>query len=347
MIRSLDRSLIESGLLKELDILFITGDVYDHLLDLNDPNGWLIDRWIDRLHRACKEHQVILRVVKGTPSHDHDQAKRFGLIKDMTETDLDFKYFDDIDIEYIEELNLHVLYVRDEARGTTQETQAVVQAKLEALGLEQVDIACMHGFFKHQLPYAVKEHTYHDEAYYQSIAKDWVVIGHVHKHSRFGKIVAPSSHDRLRQGEEDPKGFIVFTLKSPSNRMWFIENQDAHTFKTVDCTGLDVDQVFSKVEAILKGEKNKAFIRIDAESNHPIFAHMPALEATWPLHAFSKSTEKKSKTIEQQIIDESQEQWKSIRIDETNVVGLLQTRLEDKYDANVSKRCLDHLKEFV
>lgn len=347
MIQSLDESLIHSGLMKELDILFITGDVFDHLLDLSDPSVALIDRWINRLFKTAFKQGVKVRLLKGTPSHDHRQPERFKLIHDITKSESDFAYFDDIDVEFIEDLNLSVLYIPDEIRATTQETQAVVKSKLEALGIEQVDIACMHGFFKHQLPYAVKEHTFHDEAFYQTIVKDWVVIGHVHTHSMFGKIVAPSSHDRLRQGEEDPKGFIVFTLKSENNRLWFIENKHAHTFKTIDCTGLDVDAVFDKVASVLATEKHKAHIRIEAESNHPIFAHMQALQATWPLHAFDKTTEKKSKTIEQQIIDQSQEQWKSIRIDESNIIELMSERLKGKHDEKTVLACIDHLKEFA
>ena len=347
MIESLDKSLIASGLMKVLDILFITGDVFDHLLDLSDPNVARIDRWINRLFKTAVREGVKIRVLKGTPSHDHQQPERFKLIHDITKSECDFKYFNDTDIEFIEDMQMSVLYIPDEARPTTQETQEVVKAKLEALGIEQVDIACMHGFFKHQLPYAVKEHTYHDASYYESIVRDWVIIGHVHTHSRVGKIVAPSSHDRLRQGEEDPKGFVAFSLKAAKPKLWFIENTDAHTFKTIDCTGLDVDAVFLAVEKVLVNEKHKAHIRIEAESNHPIFAHMQALQAAWPLHAFDKTTEKKSKTIEQQIIDESEEVWKSIRIDSSNIVDLILERMSVKYTPDLTKRCLEHLKEFV
>lgn len=347
MIASLDRQLIKSGLIEQLDILFVTGDVYDHLLDLSDPNVARIDRWIDRVMKACARFGVILRWLKGTPSHDHDQLQRVTLIHDITKSTCDSKYYDDIDIEVIEELGLTVLYVRDEARATTQETQEVVKAKMEALGITQVNFAAMHGFFKHQMPYQVKEHTYHDDDFYQSIVTDWVVIGHVHTHSRFGKIVAPSSHDRLRQGEENPKGLIVFTLKSDDNKMWFVENEDAHTFKAIDCTGLDVDQVFEVVQDVLKDEKHKAHLRIDAEQNHPIFAHMQALQDRWPLHAFDKSTEKKSKTIEQQIMDESHEQYKSIRIDAANITTLMLERLQSKYGAETALACIHHLKEYA
>lgn len=346
MIESLDESVIHSGLLKEIDILFITGDVYDHLLDLSDPNAARIDRWIHRLQVACSRNNVVMRVLKGTPSHDHNQVRRFDLIQQITQCPVDFHYFDEVEIEVIESLDLTVLYIPDEARQTTQETQEAVKTKMQALGIDKVDIACMHGFFKYQMPYDVKPHTYHDDTFYQSIVRDWVVIGHVHKHSRMGKIVVPSSHDRLRQGEEDPKGFIAFTLKTNKPKMWFIENQQAHTFKTLDCTDLNVEQVFEKVACLVKDEKHKAFIRIEAESNHPVFAHMQALQAAWPLHAFSKTTEKKSKTIEQQIIEEDH-QWKSVRIDASNMLDLMSQRLQSKYTLDESSACLLQLKEFI
>lgn len=345
MVKALHKSLIHSGLISKIKLLLIAGDVYDHLLSLNDHAVMGIDRWMDRLFHSCEKYGVVVRVLRGTISHDHTQSERFELIYDVGKFTFDFKYFDTIEVEHIASLDTTILYVPDEANPTTQITQAVVEAKMQALGIEEVDIACMHGMFPHQVKFQVKAHTCHDAEYYSSLARYWVVIGHIHTHSRFGKIVTPSSHDRLRHNEEDPKGFIVFTYKCDEPQLWFIENKLAHRYVTLDCYATSVDDAMLAVQSFLSTQKERCFVRVEAENNHPIFSQFQELTKLWPEHVVAPFPNTKGVKEEvMELEDEEEGKWVMQRIDKTNITSLLSERLALKHGPEMAARCMEHLK---
>ena len=59
----------------------------------------------------------------------------------------DFKYIDSVCVEYIEKLNLNVLYVPDNWSANPDITLADVKKAIAEKGLVEVDIAIMHGCF--------------------------------------------------------------------------------------------------------------------------------------------------------------------------------------------------------
>lgn len=351
MIKALDESIFANGLLKRIKLLLFAGDVFDGLLDLNHPNLPDIDHWINRVFRGCVEHGVVFRVLEGTPSHDRRQSERFQTVFKLTNSTCDFRYVTKIEIERIERLGVDVLFVPDEASPTTQDTQEVVKALMQSRGLKQVDISCMHGFFKYQLPYQIKESHYHDEDFYYEITKYWILIGHVHKHSRSGKIIAQGSHDRLSHGEEEPKGFIEATVGEPKrDSIWFIENTLAHTYKTIVVYGLEVGVSFEKIEEALTKVGDFARIRIEAEPEHPIFEHMVELQKKYPSLNFTKHPKKQEEAEPRMEASKEPEivKWHAIRIDNTNIVPLLTERFFTKgIDLMVHERAMQHLEELL
>ena len=52
-----------------LDAIFIGGDLFDRIMTLNDPDVPVVEHWMERLLRLCKKHDILLRVLEGTPSH--------------------------------------------------------------------------------------------------------------------------------------------------------------------------------------------------------------------------------------------------------------------------------------
>ena len=349
MIKALDESLFSHGLLKRIKLLVLAGDVFDGLLDLNHPNLADIDHWINRVLKACTAHGVVLRVLEGTPSHDRHQSQRFNTIYKLTESKCDFRYVEAIEIEHIESLDVNVLYIPDEISPTTQDTRESVRAIMESRGLTQVDLTFMHGFFKYQLPYQSKESHYHDDVFYNQITKNWVCIGHVHNHSRSGKIVAQGSHDRLTHGEEAPKGFIEATVGEPrGNSLWFIENKLAHTYRTIEVYDMEVGSSFEKIEALLEDVGDFARIRIEAEPEHPIFEHMVELQKKYPTLNFTKHPKKMGE--DDPLHEASKEpeivKWHAIRIDKENITDLLFKRLTTKgTDLMLHERAMQQLKD--
>lgn len=69
--------------------------------------------WLFQLVKFCSVNNIKLRLLEGTPSHDNRQGKIMPkLLKDWN-LNIDFKYIQDIEIEYDLVNNIHILYVPD------------------------------------------------------------------------------------------------------------------------------------------------------------------------------------------------------------------------------------------
>ena len=54
----------------DLDAIFIAGDLFDRLLDNHSDEYHRIVIWCAKLLQFCVKHNIKLRVLEGTPSHD-------------------------------------------------------------------------------------------------------------------------------------------------------------------------------------------------------------------------------------------------------------------------------------
>ncbi len=237
---------------KSLDILFFSGDFFDRGVDYNHYETPIVEAFMVRILMACKEHDVIVRALEGTPSHDRKQYIHFEKINKLYNINADFKWVQELSIEYIEKINKTVLYVPDEWGEGPDETLKEVRKMVKSLPGGKVDIAIMHGNFAHQLPAHLKFQM-HDREAYEELVRSVIIIGHVHLHSMLGKVIAPGSFDRISQGEEGPKGMVVVDIKEDhSFEAKFIENKNAKIYKKVDCSGLSLEETYTKIDDIAK-----------------------------------------------------------------------------------------------
>ncbi|HRM29457.1 MAG TPA: metallophosphoesterase [Acinetobacter johnsonii] len=328
MLRMLDKSIFKNDLLKDIDFLIFAGDTFDRLLDLSYHGLADIDYFFARLLDACAKHNVVFRVLEGTPSHDRGQPSRFDVLQGVMKNPADFAYVDTMKIEYIERFDAHVLYIPDEYKPTTEETLQELYDLMKSKELESVDIAIMHGQFEYQLPAEIKNIPRHNQSAYEKLVKTVIFIGHVHTHSRSGKVVVQGSFDRLRHGEEEPKGFVKTSIKAGKAFVEFIENKDARIYKTIGVYDLDMGKTHEKIQKELKHLNMNACVRIEAEPNHPVFANMPELERLYPTISWSKLP-KDRLTGESVIISVRNEfdDWKPIDINSSNIQELILARL--------------------
>jgi hypothetical protein len=252
LIANLDR-YFNVQTLKGVDCLCFGGDITDRLATLPDPRVFEIQQWVYRLLSACAVNGTLVRVLAGTKSHDFNQGKIFEDINVLANIDCDVRYFNDISIEFNEKLGISILYVPDEIRGDTKQTENEVASLLRRYNLKQVDIALMHGYFSYQTPEALQSH---DESFYCSIVKHFISIGHVHTYSEYDIIFGQGSFDRKAQGEEGDKGFVetIIDLADPrKNIKKFHKNEYANLFITINIVGLDTkDEVEERFFNVLK-----------------------------------------------------------------------------------------------
>ena len=243
---NLDKVFRDTEEFRTLDIVYFAGDVFDQLLSLPDDGVFEIKLWISNLLKLCKKFNVIVRVLEGTPSHDRGQPRLFRDINELSEIGCNLRYFDTLAIEYIEELDINVLYIPDEYHGSTSITQDEVTALLLTHNLEQVDFVVMHGAFPHQFPPHLNLEV-HDPEFYLRITKKYVFIGHVHQQSVYkDRILAQGSFDRIHHGEEHDKGYWIVESLADSfemDKIRFMVNEGALPYKTINLRDRDETEV--------------------------------------------------------------------------------------------------------
>lgn len=282
ILENLTKYCVNDVVFKDLDICFITGDLFDSLLLNNDPRLYEIHRWLTHLLFKCAEHDVLLRIVEGTPSHDRNQSVFLPEQALNARIPVDVHYATTLSIEYIERFDIHVLYVPDKWRSDTTETLGEVRALLKENGLEKVDFAVMHGAFEYQLPAIVPEPS-HDSDIYLSLVKYFILIGHVHRSTQKDRILAAGSFDRDGHGNEEPKGYFDVTIKGEdSYQITFTENKGAKKYVSIDCAGLDSREAVVKVGRLAADLPQGSAIRIKCYATDPIYKEYKDLLTAYP-----------------------------------------------------------------
>ena len=314
----------------ELDVVFIAGDLFDRLLDNSMSDVQDINIGIYWLLRWCSKHDVRLRVLEGTPSHDWKQSSHIQTIKEISGIELDYAYVPALHIEHMSDLNLHVLYVPDEWHESTDETFKQIQSLMVDKGIEQVDIAIMHGQFNYQLQHAPASIPRHCENSYLEITRHYIHIGHVHTHSVNERIIAQGSFDRLSHGEEEPKGLVWSEIRSNGTRQYhFIENTRAMVFKTIKLKGKTIDELFEYLDKRILKYPAGSFIRLKGSKDHIGFSYYDEIKKRYLLYQVSKQGEDIESTS---IVDIGDlDDYQSFSITPDNIESLLKDSITPKY----------------
>lgn len=350
IINNLDR-LLNVGYLKTLDLLILEGDVFDRQLSYSDPQTHLINAWITRLLINCQTYNVKLRVLEGTKSHDRSQSQFFVEQKNNLGLDVDLHYATNIEIEYIKDFDAYVLYVPDNMLSGPSECYQAVLDRMHELSIDQVDLAVMHGAFDYQLP-PIQSDVTHNADNYKKLVKHYIFIGHVHQMSVNGNILAAGSFDRGNHGDEKPKGMFDVVIRNNGNDLiTFIENKHAKVYKTVNCHGLNHqelhDRLISLMEKYPKGSNFKLLgypVDIVCVEYDKIKFNYPKYE--WELER-SVEKDKKSKTT----LSDALKAFTPKTLREINAHTLPELIIPElerfTSDAKQLHNCLDRLNELL
>lgn len=308
-----------------LDVISLGGDIYDHLLSLPHEAVPIIDEWIIWLLRLCKALDIQLWVLRGTPSHDRDQGKRFEILNETLNIGCDLLYVDELKIIYLPRFGINVLFVPDEWNDSSEKTLEEVHQLMRISGITKVDYAIMHGQFEYQLPPVVKAQKHSSEAYLKIVDK-LIFINHVHLFTRLDRIIAPGSFDRISHGEEGPKGHVRTIVRASDDfELEFIETENAKIFKSIHCRGLTYDESHEKVMAESEYLPDGSHVRIVADIGNPILLSVGTYEKERPQYiwnALAKTDEDKT-LIQQTELLQSKEEYIPIEINRDNVEKLV------------------------
>lgn len=336
IVENLTKNIINFPNLGDVDIIFIAGDFFDRLLTLPDPDVDIIKFWINKLLYRCKELDIVLRVLEGTPSHDWKQSKQFANIDKMASMGCDVKFVETLCIETIDKFGIDVLYVPDEWRPENDDTWIEVKNLLNEKGIDSVDFAVMHGSFTYQLPPHVRA-PIHDEERYLSIVRGLVFIGHIHKHSTYERIISAGSFDRLAHNEEEDKGFVLAEVsKGYDYKVQFHVNEEALTFKTIKCGDMDLDTNLIRIGEIVSKLRPGSHVRISADETNPILTNIDELRKSYPLIHFTSKKEKDKEKIKEVLLD-FEVKYEPINITSSNIKELLMGRMMKSQSGEVVK----------
>lgn len=219
--------------LDEISHIVWGGDFFHDITSSNDVNLMLVHRWVKKFLAICHEKKIHVRILEGTSSHDWGMPETLEILKPKDSPYI--KYFKELAIEHIPELDIHVMYVPDNFGKIASD---VIYDRAIALlanhGLTQVDFIYLHGGFKFQLPPIADKHgTLYDEEKWSKLAKKAIFSGHIHKPGHKYNIYCSGSFDRLAFGEMHPKGAYRFEFNKDTFRAEFYHNKDAQIYDVI------------------------------------------------------------------------------------------------------------------
>ena len=314
---------------KDLDGIFIGGDLFDRQLSYNSVEGQDIAIFIAWFIEQCALRDILVRILKGTPSHDCDQNSWIETIASMQKLPIRLKYVKDLCLEYIPEWDFNILYIPDEWTNDTDLTYKQVLKLLKENNLHQVDFILMHGQFDFQIPPELMKIPRHLSENYKPLARYFVSVGHIHTPKFLDNIIGQGSFDRMAHNEEEPKGAVEFNMKVDGSKSFtFIENKTARIFKTIHIKHKDVDKTYKYLEKQFLQIPNGSFIRLRLSKDHPIVSSFDQLKLKYPLYKWSKIIEGQEESPTQSTFIETQLiPYEATAITPENITGLVSTRL--------------------
>lgn len=308
-----------NSLFKKLDIIFLAGDIYDKLLSSSSKDFILINEWLSCIAMYCKKNNIKLRILEGTPSHDWRQASVFSTTIEKLGVDIDYRYINEITIEYMEDLGIDVLYIPDEINPKADQTLNEVKSLLDVRGINKVDIGIFHGQFHYQLP-MVKLSSSHDEESYLNIVRYYINIGHIHTSSAYGRILAQGSFDRLAHNEEEAKGGMVMNIYCSGDMDFiFIPNPNAFPHITYDVSDIDISSIVKFLDKKLNKVKLGTRVRI-IFNNSDVIAMLKPLMSKYEDIEFTMVRKKSNETPK---ISDNKVVIEPFEINKDNILSLM------------------------
>jgi len=330
MVQNLRRFLLTyKNDLQKTNLLIISGDVFDKLLTNNSADFHLAYEWLTELLLICDKYGIILRILEGTPSHDWKQVKLlYNTIKNL-KLDLNFRYFEELDIEYIDDLGINVLYLPDEWKTTNIEIYEDVKKKMEEHDLNKVDIIVMHGAFNYQLPEFLT--NLHDPELYSGLAYGPIITGHIHNRSMYKNIIVPGSFERLSHSDDgEEKGGLLLNYNT-ENHKWnfkYLNNKHALEFYTFDVSGKEISYIKKLLDKYKKDKK--VYIRFIVGENNLLRESILDLKKLYSNIILNIVKEKKEEKDEKLI--KSEIKIKTSKLDKDFILGYISEKVAtDEY----------------
>lgn len=317
----------------DIDVLILAGDLWHTLIDLNARAAPEAIELVGSIINIVKKHNIILRVLKGTFSHDRNQSRIFSSYNDILDQygNSLIDYIDTVKVEKIAGLDISILYAPDDLMY--KDVIEVFENRVKEAGITSVDIFINHGYWEHLLPKGIP-HTPANTLVIKTMKRyvhGFAINGHVHSANVNGFVINNGSIDRLNHGEEEDKGFFItkYNTMTHETRQQFIVNHNATTFKTYDYRSLDLDSAIRKLPTDLSkhGLRNeREFLRFLVDS--------PQIRSA--LHNYV------STTVDHNVMEVTFDTKGVEQVEEPKGIRVI-TKLPEITESNIISRMIDHI----
>ncbi len=237
--------------LVDAHIVFICGDLYDQLLTVSSKSHRYAVQFITDLLRASSKTGMQIRLLHGTYTHDRDQLT---VLQTAAPKSARFEVINNIHAEDITDIrngdsvypgSLSVAYIPDNLSfKKSEEVIEHLNNVLKCLGKSNVDLLIGHGTFEHVIPpdSGHRPPCLYRREQFTNLVSGLVIMGHIHIHGKTDNVHYCGSFERMAHGEEEDKGFYVFTKEKDDNtwKSRFVLNKDATRFITLQPEGPDM-----------------------------------------------------------------------------------------------------------
>ncbi|AQT28154.1 putative nuclease SbcCD D subunit [Vibrio phage pVa-21] len=319
--------------MSDIDALFVSGDLFDRLLNLPTTEVEDINEWTERLLRLSKSCRTPIRILEGTPSHDWKQSATISQMNELYQIGADIMYVEDLAIIEDESLGMTIGYVPDEYRESCEQTTIEFKELMATRGYDKVDMIIMHGMFEYQIPKAAAKSVSHFKEYeWEEMVRHAIIIGHDHRHKSKGKVVVPGSWERLAHNEEDDKGCLVVDVGHDVTDVYHLTNEDAMWHITIDGVKLTDVEVIAKAEHQLhqfaRLERPMGRLKVKYNRKYDISARLSEWKKAFTEVIVEGASESDEEIAKSEIDDEFKLSGEAININDENIEGMIMREAE-------------------
>lgn len=251
---------------ENIDMITISGDLFDRVLTANEYGTTLALEFIQRLIDLYIP-EIDIRIIKGTRSHDFNQLDILKVFKEKAGSH--FKIIEKNEVEVFN--GYKILYLPEEYPTDYddfyKENLLGVEDKVYdfIIGHGMIDFIAFTGYEDDS------ENRVHGTPTHKAddlirVTKGPIIFGHIHEKQEYkDKIYYTGSYSRYSFDTPSEKGFMLFDIDDddPSKfKMTFIENTKAPTYAVLDIDKLNLEGVDDHVKYIKELSDKYDFVKI-------------------------------------------------------------------------------------
>lgn len=251
---------------ENIDMITISGDLFDRVLTANEYGTTLALEFIQRLIDLYIP-EIAIRIIKGTRSHDFNQLDILKVFKEKAGSH--FKIIEKNEVEVFN--GYKILYLPEEYPTDYddfyKENLLGVEDKVYdfIIGHGMIDFIAFTGYEDDS------ENRVHGTPTHKAddlirVTKGPIIFGHIHEKQEYkDKIYYTGSYSRYSFDTPSEKGFMVFDIDDddPSKfKMTFIENTKAPTYAVLDIDKLNLEGIDDHVKYIKELSDKYDFVKI-------------------------------------------------------------------------------------